>query len=92
MAHADLLDQLELPDRLRLTGPICGGARAADQVKLAATRGASEVRERIVLDDLDRVVTVWAADLQGLSSPLKKSLEAAFPKWVDGATLGQSSD
>ena len=72
-ASADFLNQLEVADRGCCTTAL--GERInfslfhIDQAELAATAGAIDTLEVRVIDQLDRVLAMGAADLHGNGNP-----------------------
>jgi hypothetical protein len=98
-ASADFLNQLEVAD--------CGCRATAlgkrinfslfhiDQAKLAAAAGAIDTLEVRVIDQLDTVLAMGAADLHGNGNPLGRKIsfchagqgDATKPQWTTIRTL-----
>ncbi len=63
LSHAELLDQLEMAQIADSAGGIRLGLLAGDEVERAAAGGTAQFSQRVVVQDLDGIAAMRAADV-----------------------------
>ena len=66
VTHADLFDEFKVADRPCRAAIRVRGFITANEAEATPTRRARDLLERRILDDLNWVVAVWAADVHGV--------------------------